>query len=144
MLPSIPTRLWCSSKVCFPTTQHLCVCLSNNSRVKIVNVPFHGVNQFTLDAVPVYEKKLEESNASGTPIRALLICNPHNPLGQCYPPEVLEAYMQLCAEHKLHLIVDEVYALSCYKQPPNPAILNRSNQSEIETKIEPLSSSDIT
>jgi len=109
-----------------------------------VNVPFHGVDQFTLEAVSAYEEKLEESNISGTPIRALLICNPHNPLGQCYPPEVLEAYMKLCAKHRLHLIVDEVYALSCYKEPSNAVILNQPNQSKIETKTESSSSSDIT
>lgn len=90
------------------------------AKVKVVYVPFKGVDQFSLDAVACYEKKLLESNASGTKIRGLLICNPHNPLGQCYPPDVLIAYMQLCAKHKIHLIVDEIYAVSHYKIPTLP------------------------
>lgn len=99
------------------------------AKVKVVNVPFHGIDQFSVEAVPCYETKLLESNASGTKIRGLLVCNPHNPLGQCYPPEALMAYMQLCAKHKIHLIMDEIYAVSHYKIPtvPSTSITNNAN-----------------
>ena len=61
-----------------------------------------------------YERALMTARTVGTPIRALLICNPHNPLGRCYPPEVLLALMDLANEYKIHLIVDEIYAMSTY------------------------------
>lgn len=92
----------------------------SRAKVKTVGVSFNGNDQFSLEAVKSYEDKLLESNASGTKIRALLICNPHNPLGQCYPPEALTAYMRLCAKHQIHLIVDEIYAVSHYKIPTLP------------------------
>lgn len=44
-------------------------------------------------------------------IKAVLLCNPHNPLGRCYPKKVLLEVMEFCQEHGLHLIVDEIYAL---------------------------------
>lgn len=44
-------------------------------------------------------------------IKAVLLCNPHNPLSRCYPKQVLLEVMEFCQEHGLHLIVDEIYAL---------------------------------
>ncbi|KAL6712143.1 hypothetical protein ACN47E_000020 [Coniothyrium glycines] len=45
-------------------------------------------------------------------IKAVVLCNPHNPLGRCYPRETLLELMEFCQERGLHLIVDEVYALT--------------------------------
>jgi hypothetical protein len=35
--------------------------------------------------------------------------------GRCYPKDVLKAYMSLCGKFGLHLIVDEIYALSVFE-----------------------------
>lgn len=35
-------------------------------------------------------------------------------LGRCYPPEALKVYMLLCNKYKIHLISDEIYALSVF------------------------------
>jgi 1-aminocyclopropane-1-carboxylate synthase len=51
----------------------------------------------------------------------MLLVNPHNPLGQCYDREALVAYMQFAQKHKIHLIMDEVYALSVYDTSPSTA-----------------------
>lgn len=83
--------------------------------VKCVYVAFNGKDQFSPEgAVEGYENALKEAQANGTKIRALLVCHPHNPLGQSYPPETLIALMQFCEKHKIHLISDEIYALSTY------------------------------
>lgn len=37
-------------------------------------------------------------------------------LGQCYPPETLEQLIRFCASKKIHLISDEIYALSTYER----------------------------
>lgn len=86
--------------------------------VKCVYTAFHGEDQFSpAGAVKGYEKALLEAEANGTKIRALLLCHPHNPLGQCYPPETLIALMEFCNKYAIHLISDEIYALSTYELP---------------------------
>lgn len=45
-------------------------------------------------------------------IRALVMTNPHNPFGQCYPIRVLEEVVNFCKERNIHYISDELYALS--------------------------------
>lgn len=47
-------------------------------------------------------------------IRALLLVNPNNPLGRCYPQEVIQACLKFCELHDLHFISDEIYALTSY------------------------------
>ncbi|KAF5554097.1 1-aminocyclopropane-1-carboxylate synthase [Fusarium phyllophilum] len=87
---------------------------------KIISVSFGHVDPFSIETVAAYEKALEEAEQQGTRVRVFLLCNPHNPLGRCYTPEVLKAYMQFCQKHNLHLISDEVYALSVWKNPEAP------------------------
>ena len=77
-------------------------------------VSFGDLDQFTPEAVSKYEEALQSAERSGTKIKALMLCHPHNPLGRCYPRDALIAYMQLCQKHKIHLLVDEIYALSVY------------------------------
>jgi 1-aminocyclopropane-1-carboxylate synthase len=83
--------------------------------VKCVYASFNGQDQFSpKGAVEGYETALVEAQAAGTRIRALLVCHPHNPLGQSYPRETLIALMEFCNKHDIHLISDEIYALSTY------------------------------
>lgn len=51
-------------------------------------------------------------------IKALVITNPHNPFAQCYPPEVLRECLRFCHNHGLHLVSDEVYAMSSFDSSP--------------------------
>ncbi|KAI0164074.1 acc synthase [Xylariaceae sp. FL1272] len=71
-------------------------------------------DQFTPSCVAAFEKGYEEAQKKGRDIRALIICNPHNPLGHCYPRETLLGLLKLCASKGIHLISDEIYALSTY------------------------------
>jgi aspartate/methionine/tyrosine aminotransferase len=48
------------------------------------------------------------------------VCNPHNPLGRPYPRETLLSYAKFCEERDLHLVSDEIYALSVYDNPSFP------------------------
>lgn len=45
-------------------------------------------------------------------IKAVLLTNPSNPLGRCYPRNVLIECLEFCQERGLHLISDELYALT--------------------------------
>ncbi|CAO2655780.1 Nn.00g045830.m01.CDS01 [Neocucurbitaria sp. VM-36] len=51
-------------------------------------------------------------SADKSRIKAVLLCNPHNPLSRCYPKQALLELMEFCQERELHLISDEVFALT--------------------------------
>ncbi|ORY08554.1 pyridoxal phosphate-dependent transferase [Clohesyomyces aquaticus] len=90
------------------------------AKLKTVYVPFHSTSQFTPSCIATYSAAYTAATNSGTRIRALLLCNPHNPLGQCYPAETLIALMRFCDTHDIHLIADEIYAQSVYTVLPDP------------------------
>ncbi|KAI6766022.1 hypothetical protein HG530_007092 [Fusarium avenaceum] len=94
--------------------------LGFRAQAKVVQVSFGDVDPLSLETVDIYEKALMDAQSQGIRVRAFLLCNPHNPLGRCYTREVLEAYMRFCEKHGLHLISDEVYALSVWKNPEVP------------------------
>jgi aspartate/methionine/tyrosine aminotransferase len=60
-------------------------------------------------------------SANKSRIKAVLMCNPHNPLSRCYPKKWLVECMEFCQERGLHLISDELYALTGLKDAPNDA-----------------------
>ncbi|KAI0405233.1 PLP-dependent transferase [Xylaria palmicola] len=82
--------------------------------VDLEYVSVGDAEQFTPACVAAFETGYEEAKARGRNIRALIICNPHNPLGHCYPRETLVELLKLCARKGIHLISDEIYALSVY------------------------------
>lgn len=67
-----------------------------------VSVKDHSVT--SPDAVNDHEAALLAARNKGVVVKALLLCNPHNPLGRCYSKEVLEAYLRLCSKYNIHLI----------------------------------------
>ncbi|TAQ84268.1 hypothetical protein B7494_g7403 [Chlorociboria aeruginascens] len=64
---------------------------------------------FGAGMIPTLEEALRNASA---PVKAVVVTNPHNPLGRCYSKENLILMMQFCQRHNLHLISDEVFALS--------------------------------
>lgn len=46
-----------------------------------------------------------------------MLCSPQNPYGRTYDKETLLAYALFAEKHDLHLISDELYALSVYDNP---------------------------
>lgn len=101
-------------------------------RVECEFVSFGDRDQFGVDGVGQYESAIVEAAKRGRRIRAILLCHPHNPLGRCYTREALIAYMQLCEKHKIHLIMDEIYALSVY-EVPDPQATEFESISTFET-----------
>ena len=83
---------------------------------------FGEVDQFGLDGVAVYEEAILQATKDGIKIRALVICNPHNPLGKCYPLETLKGFFKLCAKHNIHIISDEVYGCSVFPVQSTDAV----------------------
>ena len=60
-----------------------------------------------------YNRSIEQTSR---PPRVLLLSHPNNPLGICYPPEVMTECIEWCREHEVHLISDEIYAGSVYRE----------------------------
>ncbi|KAI1771506.1 acc synthase [Hypoxylon cercidicola] len=95
--------------------------LTMRTGVELEYVDVGDTDQFTPDCVAAYEAGFEAARARGVTIKALILCNPHNPLGQCYPRETLIGLMRFCAAKGIHLISDEIYALSVYKRRDGPS-----------------------
>jgi aspartate/methionine/tyrosine aminotransferase len=78
-------------------------------------IPQHAYypNRMSLDAA--VERYLQQ----GITPRVLLLSHPHNPLGICYPPEVVKEIIDWCRENRIHLVSDEIYAGSVYRQDAN-------------------------
>lgn len=90
--------------------------ISQRPGTTVVPVSFDEYDPFSLEAVTKYEDALLDfQTRTGKKVRALMLCHPHNPLGRCYPIETIKALMRLCQKHQLHLISDEIYALSVWE-----------------------------
>lgn len=81
--------------------------LRNN--VQIIPVKYSTRPTTSEDLIQHYSEAMKNASC---PIRGLIVCNPHNPLGQIYPTAWLEALLQFCETHRIHFISDEIYALS--------------------------------
>jgi 1-aminocyclopropane-1-carboxylate synthase len=83
--------------------------------VRVVPVSFDTRDPLDVSSVAAYERTLLTSLEQGVKIKAVMLCNPHNPLGRCYSREFLIQLMKLCQKHSIHLISDEIYALSVWR-----------------------------
>ncbi|KAH3334544.1 hypothetical protein KXW81_004727 [Aspergillus fumigatus] len=88
--------------------------LRSNVTAVHVRPPCHGNGSADLDRlvsayIEAYERALRQAPCR---IKAILVCNPHNPCGHIYPPRVIQALLQFAQRHDLFYISDEIYALS--------------------------------
>ncbi|KAI0198510.1 putative acc synthase [Astrocystis sublimbata] len=99
--------------------------VQERSRGVLIPAAFQSVEGYqNLDDVfnPTMNKKalesaLQRAASDGVKPRAVLISNPHNPLGRCYPAETLREIARFCGTNNLHLISDEIFAKSVYENP---------------------------
>ena len=91
-------------------------------RVGCEFVSFGDIDQFSAACVSAYSDAIQAANKEGKRIRAIMLCNPHNPLGKCYTKDAIVGMMKLCHDRKIHLLVDEIYALSVYDVPDKHAV----------------------
>ncbi|KAJ6009317.1 hypothetical protein N7499_005275 [Penicillium canescens] len=90
--------------------------LSLRSGSVVVPVKFDDVDPLAMDAVGKYEEAiLDFQRRTGKNVKVLMLCHPHNPLGRCYPRDVLVALMRLCQRYQIHFVSDEIYALSVFE-----------------------------
>lgn len=97
--------------------------LSERTGVDVICVPFHDVDPFSIHAVQKYEDAILQAQKKSQRVAGLMLCHPHNPLGRCYPRDVIIGLMRLCEKYQIHMVSDEIYALSVWpnkvdKDPP--------------------------
>ncbi|KAJ5369665.1 hypothetical protein N7509_014277 [Penicillium cosmopolitanum] len=95
--------------------------LTTKTSVNLEYVHVGEKDQFSPDSIAEIETGFEAAKARGKNVKALFICNPHNPLGRCYSRETLTGLLRLCAKKGIHLVSDEIYALSVYERDDRPS-----------------------
>lgn len=129
---------------CNAVLENLCFCVADPGDTVLIPTPYYAAFEFDLgsraglrvqgvDSAPfhpetdpasveTYYPSLASLDAAydqcvaetSKPPRVLLISHPMNPLGICYPAEVIEECIDWCRERQVHLISDEIYAGSVY------------------------------
>ncbi|XP_063802386.1 1-aminocyclopropane-1-carboxylate synthase-like protein 1 isoform X2 [Pseudophryne corroboree] len=74
-----------------------------------------GTRPFQL-TVPKMESALQTAREEGTNVKALILINPHNPLGDVYSASEMVEFLEFAKRHSLHVIVDEIYMLSVFDE----------------------------
>ncbi|KAF3897689.1 ACC synthase [Trichophyton interdigitale] len=96
--------------------------MTSRPEAEVVPVSFDDIDPFEVRCVTKYEKALLDFEArTGKRVRALMLCHPHNPLGRCYPRETIVKLMKFCQRYQIHLISDEIYALSVWENTVDSA-----------------------
>lgn len=76
----------------------------NNSGCTLVDCPLtHENNTFHIDFA-----KMEEEMKNG--VKAVLLCNPHNPIGRVWTEEEMGKVVDLCVKYGAYLLSDEIHA----------------------------------
>ncbi|KAH7375460.1 pyridoxal phosphate-dependent transferase [Plectosphaerella cucumerina] len=94
--------------------------LKTRAAVETVPFPTSSLADPFQDAeglVALAEAAANEALHRGLHCRFLFICNPANPQGRCYSRATLIALATWCARRGMHLVVDEIYALSQIDHP---------------------------
>jgi aspartate aminotransferase len=90
------------------------------------------------DGVPVIVNSTEEegflpsfekiASAVTDKTRAIIINNPSNPTGMCFPEELLRQIAKLCLEKNIYIIADEIYESLVYDGKKNFSIATISDE----------------
>merc|ERR1719427_1226945 len=82
--------------------------------VKTVFLSLSSANNWALTA-EIVRKGYEKATKEGKNIRALVLINPHNPLGSILDRGAMWDILQFCRDKKIHVIFDEIYRLCIFK-----------------------------
>jgi len=89
-----------------------------------VLVPLDAEAGYRLSVTALEAAYSNVQQTSGRKPKAVLLTNPHNPLGRIAPREELEEILGWCTTKGMHLVSDEIYALSSFcdrSWPSSPA-----------------------
>ncbi|EIN03876.1 PLP-dependent transferase [Punctularia strigosozonata HHB-11173 SS5] len=89
--------------------------VSLRSRCSMHGVDTGSINPDSPQTLAAFESAMSQLESEGKTACAVVLCNPHNPLGFNYRRETLLAYCRFAEKHDLHLVCDEIYALSQFE-----------------------------
>ena len=95
-----------------PTPSYAGFWMDLELRDQLAIVPVHCSAEDGFRLTPELLDRAVES--AGRPIRALLFTSPDNPLGTVSTRDEIEAVLTWAEEHRLHVVFDEIYALSVF------------------------------
>jgi aspartate/methionine/tyrosine aminotransferase len=111
--------------------------LQKRAGITAVGVAFGAVGRISIDAIAKCEETLLSYRKPGSQRIRGVLPSSHNPLGCCYSPAALLAFMCLCYKYQIHLSADEAYALSRFhnarfrtpslSRPPLPSTARASS-----------------
>ena len=78
--------------------------VKNNKRTLVVSNLIHQNNDFIIDYLDVEEKIITHH------VKALIFCNPHNPVGKPWSKQEIKAIYDICHKHQVFFISDEIHA----------------------------------
>ncbi|KAM0550276.1 hypothetical protein ACHAPJ_008946 [Fusarium lateritium] len=108
--------------VLYPTPNFYMLNYDLSARTGLISVPVStwGIDdQFSdaglADLIHAFETAaVDVERTRGSRCRVLFLCNPANPQGRCYSRNTLLGLAKWCAKREMHLVVDEIYALSVF------------------------------
>ncbi|MGE8181009.1 MalY/PatB family protein [Pseudomonas mandelii] len=116
-LPGVESGFNMALKALIEPQQNVVVQVPNYPPLR--HAPGHwGLNKVELEfdalADGTYNTPLAALSQALTGGGALLLSNPHNPLGKVFPREELQALADICLEHNAWIISDEIHAELCF------------------------------
>ena len=75
-----------------------------NSGHTLVACPLHHEDDYYTIDWDLFENELKNG------VKAIVFCNPHNPVGRVWTKEELSRFVDLCAQYKVWVLSDEVHA----------------------------------
>lgn len=100
--------------------------LQSRSGLEVIEVPADDFDQFLAgnaeNLIERFDTARIAASKRGIHVKVLLITNPHNPLGRCYSRHTLIKLAQFCSKYRLHLVSDEIYAMSTFSHPEQTTV----------------------
>lgn len=77
--------------------------IKNNKRVVVTSDLLKDNDEYSINYQDV-ESKIASSN-----VKALIFCNPHNPMGRIWKKEEIKPLIDICVKHGVYFISDEIH-----------------------------------
>ncbi|KAG0098009.1 hypothetical protein BGZ93_001391 [Podila epicladia] len=84
------------------------------SKAKVVVCDLGDCSPFDIGHVDLMQNALHRAESEGIKVKAVVLSNPHNPLGRNYSREILIEFLRFASRNQVHILFDEIYALSIF------------------------------
>lgn len=90
----------------------------NNDRRIVENALVYRDGGYAIDFED-FRRKIEEKH-----VRLFLLCSPHNPVGRVWSPEELRKMGDICREHGVYVVSDEIHCDFAFPEHPHHIFLS--------------------